>query len=209
MYKISKKSSFKVNYFSFFFSGNLAICKIYQQVLAVRVFSMQTIGEISEIPVGFAVEWRIKEFFSLSPEVRYFDSPTFSFDGTSWVLRIYPNGTLGTPDGFIHLFLRRETSGPPISLDFDLGLKNFDGKINPEKHFTRTFVTKQGFGEPQLINRTQLLEEKFELVPSNILSLVCRIRYPTSPDISSKSFDRYCKCLTFNKLLKICKSGFL
>lgn len=167
---------------------------------------METIGEVSLTDI--AVEWKIKELFSLSPEVgKSFDSPRFSFAGTSWFLRIYPNGTAGRTEGFLNLFLRNAISGPPICLDFDLGLKNNDGKINPEIiHNTYTFGKTDGYGKYEFIHRSQLLEKKSELMPSGILTLVCRIRYPTPPENSSKSFDRYCKCLTFNKLLRICKS---
>lgn len=159
---------------------------------------METVGKLSEFA---SVEWRIKEFFSLPAEVdRVYKGPVFSFAGAFWHLRIYPNGRKKdiakdgaaiNSEGFIGLYLFRTSSGPPINLDFYLGLKTLDEKINPVRNFTFNFEMIQGFGNFKFINRSTLLKRMSELVPSGVLTVVCKIKYPKAADISSKWFYRY------------------
>lgn len=158
---------------------------------------MTTVGELNEIPGEFTVEWRIKEFFSLSPEPdKFYDSLEFSFADARWNLRIYPdgrtksiaeNGKVVNSEGCINLYLRRESTGPPITLTYSLGLKTVDDNVNPERHFTYNFKEIEGWGRHGLITRSKLLERKSELIYSGVLTVVCKIKY--SKTYSSKYFD--------------------
>lgn len=160
---------------------------------------MEIIGELSE----FSVEWTIKEFFSLPAEKdRFYESPVFSFADTFWRLRIYPNGrkkdiakdgTVINSEGFIGLYLFRASSGPPINLHFSLGLKTLDEKVSPMRNFSYNFEMTQGFGNFKILNRSTLLKIKSRLVPSGVLTVVCKMKYPKTSDLSSKSFYWYLK----------------
>lgn len=155
---------------------------------------MEVVGEINEIPKEFAIEWKIREFSSLSPKVdEFYVSPIFHFADASWLLQIYLNGQRKGPlksgglinsEGYIDLFLCRICSGNPITLDFDLGFKSLDGKSSTVRHFTRTFTRVEFFGGYKFISRSSLLKMKPEL------TAVCRIKHCASAEISSKSFDR-------------------
>lgn len=160
---------------------------------------MAAVGEQDEISGEFAVEWRIKEFLSLSSEIhQFYDSLEFSFSGACWCLRIYANGrtdslaengSVVNSKGCVNLYLRRVSYGPPINLDYSLGLKTNDEKVNPERHFTYTFEETEGWGRHGLIRRSKLLERKSELISSGVLTVVCKIKYSKSTNISSKYYD--------------------
>lgn len=164
---------------------------------------MGTVGELSENPGEFAIEWRIKDFFSPLPEIdtSYF-SPVFTFAGASWKFEIFPNGrkecymsdgkTKNT-EGTIALYLHRQSSGPPINLEYSLGLKMLDGNENHKRHLTYNFEKKIGYGFAEFLSISKILEKKSELVPSDALTVVCKMKYPKTADISSKCFYRYCR----------------
>lgn len=158
---------------------------------------METVGELSE-KSELAVEWRINEFCSLPAEVsKCYDGPVFPFVGASWLLSIYPNGKtniitkdrkIANSEGFIALYLHRRSSGPPIHLEFSLGFKTLQGKVNSEVHLADTFKKKEGKGFYRFIKRSELLDKKSELLPSGVLTVACKIKYPKAADISSKFF---------------------
>lgn len=99
---------------------------------------MATIGKLNEIQKELDVEWSISNFDSLSDEAdKYYASPSFSFNGSSWYLKIYPNGrTADKSVGYIGLCLIRLSSGPANSVDFNLGIKTLDGKRDRERFYT-------------------------------------------------------------------------
>lgn len=163
---------------------------------------LTTIGELSVTAGEFVVKWKIKDFSSLSSEtdVNYV-SPTFVFAGESWSLQIFPNGQselffddpLEKSEGNIDLFLWRESSGAPICLDYSLGLEMLDGKIELENLFSDTFKKSDGYGAVKLLSRAELLlQRKYDLIPSDILTVVCKIKYSNSTEgvNKSKSFDK-------------------
>lgn len=69
---------------------------------------MEKIGDIiSEIRGETVIEWKVKDFFSLSDAIdtRY-ESPDFHFCGISWNLWLYPNGqTNHNSSGWIGLYV--------------------------------------------------------------------------------------------------------
>lgn len=150
---------------------------------------METKGRVNKVLIrGYDIEWEIPEFSKLS-EDRY--SPTFSFAGALWCLRIYFNSPKNyDPGSDIGLYLKRKSSGPPINLDFSLGLKTVDGKKDPEVHRTHIFrEADKGFGIPSCISTTKLLiARRSELLPSDVLTVFCTLRYPESIEDESKSY---------------------
>lgn len=161
----------------------------------------RAVGEVNEISREIAVEWKIKDFFSLPAEVdTFYEGPVFSFAGASWCLIIRPNGKKETllydgrvinSEGSFGLYLRRTFSSPPIHLEYSLGLKTSGGKVNPQRHDSYNFEKARGCGFYELISRSELLEKKSDLVPSGVLTVVCRMWYPETADTSSKIFYSY------------------
>lgn len=159
---------------------------------------MGTIGKLSEITGEFVVEWRIEEFLSLPAEVDIcYEGPLFSFASVPWHLRIYPNGRtknltvdgkIVNSEGLIGLYLRRATIGPFINLEYSLGLKTLDGKINPEKQLSYNFEKFPQFGNLRFISRSELFEKKSEFVPSGVLTVVCKIKYPQATEVAGRCF---------------------
>ena len=159
---------------------------------------MATIGELKEIPWEFVIQWKIPLFFSLSSkEDEFFSSSSFPFAGASWCLTIYTNGQtkitlanggMGSSVGFIDVYLNRKSSGPPISLEYYLGLKTTNGKIYSDRHITYIFKNIERYGYRRFINRSTLLEMDKELLPSGELCVICRMKYSELDKITSKSF---------------------
>lgn len=158
---------------------------------------METVCELSENS-ELAVEWRINEFCSLPAEVgKYYDSSVFPVVGASWLLSISPNGKtniitkdrkIANSEEFIAFYLHRISSGPPIHLKFSLGFKTLEGNLNPEIHFADNFEKIEGCGFYGFIKRSELLVKKSELLPSGVLTAVCKIKHPKASDILSKLF---------------------
>lgn len=150
---------------------------------------MGTTGRVNKVPIrGYDIEWQIPEFSNLTEDI---SSPTFSFAGAFWCLRIYLNCHKNHYRGRdLGLFLRRKSSGSPISLDFSLGLKTMEGKKDPEVHRSHIFrEAEKGFGIPSCISATELMvARRSELLPSNILTVFCTLRYPESVEDESKSY---------------------
>lgn len=158
---------------------------------------MTIVGEVSDIPVEFAVQWKIPDFISLSTkEDECFVSPLFLFANSSWTLQIFPNGVTKFPVmdgrviesiGYIGIYLVKISSGSPIRTHFFLGIKSVDDKINPEFEFTYNFRKKHAYGNARLLNRSKLLAMRSKLMPSGVLTVICKIKHSKSTNITSKS----------------------
>lgn len=152
---------------------------------------MATIGEIDIVWKEFDIEWKIKNFFSLSRKnAVFYSSPLFSFAGGPWYLQIYPNGESDDEtDGYIDLLLCRENSNPPIIRKFSFALKTMDGMKHQEKHLTCIFDESSMInGVYKFISRFELLERRNELVPADILTVVCNLNSSSLTTDTSK-FD--------------------
>ena len=154
---------------------------------------MAVIGELEEIPKELTVQWKIIEFFSISEEVCI--SRFFSFTNECWYLRMYPNGNkrISGTNGCISVYLCRKSSISPIKLKFSLSVKATAKEKVSETHQTYIFrVAEEGCGVHKLISKLELLEKKSELMPSDILTILCTLKRPESQDDTSKFFVR-CK----------------
>lgn len=158
---------------------------------------MTTIGIISEIPLetnvfqkAYEIEWKISNFSSLSEETGncYF-SPAFSFANNSWCLKIYPNGQpskMSVGCIGLYLYLRKSSFNLPISIEFTLGLKKLYGGKMSEHHYEYTFKSGNGYGVYGCFCRSELFEEKSDLLPADVLTVFCNLKYPEPVEISSK-----------------------
>ena len=149
---------------------------------------MATIGRVNKIPIsGYDIEWQISDFFSLSviDNNESYSSPLFSFAGATWLLKMYPNGTrMG--DACIIVFLKRKSSGPPIRLEFSLGLKTSTGR-DPIEHYTYLFEeADEGYGFARCPSQSEILERESELMPSGILTIFCSLSCKELIDDTSK-----------------------
>lgn len=164
---------------------------------------MEVIGRINEVQYhalrSYNFEWQIPEFApsDLPDDI---SSPTFSFAGAFWCLRMYLNCQRKGDIGFgmnddIGLFLRRKSSGSPISLDFSLSLKTKDGGEYQKVHRSHIFrEAEKEFGVPSWIAYEGIeFSRSTGLLPSNSLTVLCTLRYFESEaeEDESKSYVSY------------------
>lgn len=152
--------------------------------------AMSEIGEVDER--GFVIEWTVRDFFSLPASVdEWYFSPSFSFEGAQWYLKMYPNGRKKhKSEGFIGVFLCLESSGSSIQVNLSIGLKTSKNKIAEEKHGTHHFEELfNNYGWIKVLKRSELRERKFELAPSGHLTWICRLKHPQTTDAASKFFS--------------------
>lgn len=140
---------------------------------------MAKIGDLCEIRGELKIEWKIKNFMSLSDEYNtYYDSHTFYFSGTSWELRIYPNGeTENKSDGWLGLYIIRKSVGAPVTLHISFSLKKADGNKDHEFNSKPVTIDKRiAKGLDKMLLRSELMERKTELIPSDELTIICTLR---------------------------------
>lgn len=141
---------------------------------------MTTLGIVHDITEEFYFKWEIDDFFSLPEEDgKKYPSPSFSFGGESWHLEIYPHGqSKNNSVGYIDVYLSRNLPGPPFSVVCSLGIKICDGKRDVTKQFTYVYqkaIRIRGFRK--LFRRSILSKKRSELVPSDVLTIVCKVDY--------------------------------
>lgn len=144
---------------------------------------MVIVGDVNNIPIGTNVlqnelemEWKISNFSSLTDN--FYNSPSFSFADECWYLAISLNGDEDKESfGCIGLYLRRGSSGPPINMNYTLGLKTLNGEKDSEHH--RTFIFRdvyEAYGVHGCIVRSELIERN--LIPTDVLTLFCNLKDP-------------------------------
>lgn len=141
--------------------------------------------------VDLVVDWTIPHFFALESEGAGYRSPPFSFADEEWWLRIFPNGWSGRDSsGYLDLFLVKVSPGPSIRQFFSISLKTVKGNKYNEQHGTRNFDDDNSC-HPfiRFIPRTELTTRRPELVPVDVLTVVCTMKGLTSAGSDSKSFQ--------------------
>lgn len=152
---------------------------------------MAEIGGLSEIGGEVTFEWKIEAFSSLAVEIdTFYNSPKFYFSNASWNLKIYPNGEKEhETEGSIGLYLMKKSSDSPVTLNYTIGLKTVDGKKEANQNYTYIFHHKDwGYGRRNLISRSDLLNKKSELLPSDVLTITCTMKNNEPKDVTGKSF---------------------
>lgn len=158
--------------------------------------SVKEIGEVEKIPYEIQqIEWRIPDF-SVTEDEKYrcLASPTFSVTGVLWQLRLWPRSNVASE--FIDMFLacepynkQKNESLPPeahrkYSVEYYFGLKKCDDSV--ENLVSGTIEKDKYRNNPgEFIKKTQLQERKSELVPGNILTIVCTMKWVTEISHSS------------------------
>lgn len=130
----------------------------------------------------------MKEFSSLHQEIdKHYESPKFYFCGASWTIRFYPNGeTQDESNGWLSLYVVRKSSGSPVTLDYSLGFKSIDGENDVLETSTNDFHEKEDGWGKSIILKTVLIEKKPELIPSDILTVVCSLKNKKRNDVARK-----------------------
>lgn len=170
---------------------------------------MAVFGEVNEITGESVFEWKLKDFFSLSADVDdFYCSPSFHFVGASWFLKIFPNGQTkaslddlylddnAKTNGYIDLYLFYDSPGFPINLEYSLGIKSLNKEIEEyaDNGIFRSMGGHsyvKGHGCTNFIKRSKLLERKAELVPSDILSIVCKLKHPNTFTVGESFSNTY------------------
>lgn len=151
---------------------------------------MEDIGDVCEIRGEVTFEWQVKDFSSLSEKNKYYTSSKFYFCGASWLLKLFPNGMPEEErtDGWIGVFLIKTSSDTSVTLDYSLGLKTIDKKIDSEVDISHVFDRKNsGRGIPKLLQRSILFEKKSNLLLlSDTLTVICTTKNSDSTDVTGK-----------------------
>lgn len=131
-----------------------------------------TVGSLQEAIEEMSVVWRIPDFFSLPDEVNSrYCSTAFQFLGKSWYLGMCPK-----EEGWIGVHLYSKTICIPLTVAFSISLNTVDGKKYNEFNFTHFFGKSTGYGSRALVRRSQLIEKKDMLVPSDVLTIFCSVK---------------------------------
>lgn len=159
---------------------------------------MEEIGtiSISEIGVNLVVEWKIGKFSTLREhDAAFYHSPKFFFDGCEWFMWISPNGwkALGS-SGYVDLSLHNG-SGPKYSLkntlvrqSFSLSLKTAKGKKCKKRHYTKDYYSNRAHDFIRFISRSELSRRMSDLVPDDVLTVVCTMKRSAFAGSYSKCF---------------------
>ncbi len=140
------------------------------------------IGETFHRSSTFDGEWIIPEFLSLPramPRDNRYCSGPFIFSAACWELELCPNGTFMTQsEGHIELYLRREDSGPPLTLEFSLGIRKIDGTVEIALPLcTRTYrKTVKNSGCTTYLRWSDLLDRRAVLAPSDVLTITYTLK---------------------------------
>lgn len=162
---------------------------------------MPVTGKLSLRPnsEGIDVEWSIKNFFSLSDtDGVCYSSPDFSFNGDKWYLGIYPNGSQFTGSSeHIDLGLGQHLISTSVYLEISFSLKTVEKEKNKKKH-VKYFGDNNIYNAfHRFISRSELLRRQSELVPQDVLTVVCKIKKASSARYGSKYifFDERKHCM--------------
>lgn len=156
---------------------------------------MEKIGEVNRTPATICeFEWTIPDIVLLLQEENvYYYSPFFSFAGTTWYIGIYPNGFRSKSLGYIFLNLSRTCCVPPISVDVSFAIKDVDGTKYEEAYYTKHIIENghEIYGIERYLLTSDLLEKKSQLLPFNVLTIVCTIKHLKSTEDASKCCVSY------------------
>lgn len=152
---------------------------------------MTEIGEVYESRAELVIDWKIKDFSSLSQEINVrYHSPKFYFSGSSWKIRIYPNGqTKIRSRGWIDLYLVKTSNPANIVLEYSFALRTVNGKPYWTKAGMSFFEEANcGWGNDKYILRSDVMKKESELIPSDILTVTCTLMNNEPSPVNGKSY---------------------
>lgn len=126
-------------------------------------------------------KWKI-ENFSLLPKVvdTFYDSPQFSYGGTEWCVRLFPNGeSLHSSEGWIALYLSL-IKGKTILKNFScvFSIVKINGEKEYQKGFYLIFLTDRCMqGLKNFLEKDKLIRRKSKFYPSDTLNISVWLQY--------------------------------
>ena len=134
------------------------------------------------------VEWKVKSDIVFKKKELLVYSPSFSFEGGTWYLEMWPNGFEGRgTSGYIDLYLIRETSGPPMKVKFCFSLQNLNRRKDLERHKTEDFLCGNRYHIiDRFISKSELVRRRNEFENSGFLTFVYTVRRIDSTESESK-----------------------
>ena len=168
----------------------------------------QRVGELNRSFTTICeFEWRILDYLSLPEESgQVYFSPLFSLAGESCWLAILPNGDVENDSiRFIGLALVMENSVPEISLEVSFSFKTSDGKEDRRRHEVEEMSADEAkiYTANRCLLRAELLERKSELLPSNVLTVLCTVKNKISTKDESKPYVS--RLVIFHINFNLCK----
>lgn len=135
--------------------------------------SLGVTGKLGESK--FEIGWEITDVYALSaPKGSYYTSPSFVFANTPLHLCLYPTGTATATPGFLSAFLVNESKAPFIHVNMALRIKKADGTMIGGGTSDVNIHTDWGFHD--FYEKYSLEQNRFEVMPSGILTLVCILK---------------------------------
>lgn len=143
------------------------------------------VGEVENISYGIKhFKWTILDFFTIVEDKKCTrcDCPTFSFADTSWHLRLYPNWW--NDHEFSQLVLYNDTERDYL-VEYNFGLRKCDGTM---EHLLSGILKGDQLSSDQFnfVKKSELLWRKSELVPGDVLTVVCTVKLMTETTRSSE-----------------------
>lgn len=131
---------------------------------------------IQKIHEEARIEWKISDFITVvevDDACDGYDSPAFFINDISWFLRLFPRSTLN-PE-FMRLFIVADEK-KDYSVEYNVGLKKSDGSVQKlVSGIRKNSDLDSGVGN--IIKRSELLQQKSELIYQNAISIICTLKY--------------------------------
>lgn len=162
------------------------------------------IGKIENFPYEIKYfEWKIPDFFTIieTKTPFFYESPTFSVADTLWHMRLYQNSKIEFTELALYSRIKRK-----ILVEYNFGLKRSDGDI---KHFGRGIFKIEEFSNHghHKIDILELMQQKSELMPDNVLTITCTLKLMTeitySPEQTALDPTRHLMLIS-----KLCMTSF-
>ena len=133
------------------------------------------VGKVEVVPYEIKyIEWRIPDFFGDQTDYIY-ESPTFCTKDASWYLHLWPWNS-NHESMLINIW---NDATVEYSLGYCFGLKKCDGTI--EELVCGTMKKQSSCSNwESLIKKTELFRRKTELLPSDILIVICTMKWETA-----------------------------
>lgn len=152
-------------------------------------------GDLSDESFDFKeISWKVHNVLSLPETVGYFvQSPSFSFAGATWALRMYPYGHRKKSQSYIELAITRLNSEiPQHYLFYRFGFKTRRGKECETCLRSSLFQNNpHEWVVPHYLQKVELMKKKDNIAPKGILTITCQVRTKKIAAI-----DKFCQIET-------------
>lgn len=142
-------------------------------------------------------EWRITQFFSISEyklDAEYYESTTFSIEGAQLFFSLFPRNMHHPECATLYLNSRVNRE---FSIEYNFGFRKLGGSVEQLKNGNGIMKGKEKrCAQSSDIVLSEVLERKFELVPSDVLTVTCTIKPEIIHSTEANELEKP-KALTF------------